>query len=80
MLEVAGKIRTERDHSSGVSADGDENDVGEVDDAGDAELEIQAEHAYDIDEQIDEQSREVELHGVAHAATSLPDATSERMP
>src|SRR5205823_422380 len=80
VLEVVWRVRPEGQHGTGVGANRDEHDVGEVQDSRHAELEVEAEHAHDVDEEVDQQRRDVELHGFAHAATSLALATSDRIP
>src|SRR5581483_1404326 len=80
VLVVVREVGPESQDRGRVRADGHEDDVSEVDDARDPELKVQPEHAHDVDEEIHQERRQVELECVAHAATSLADATSDRMP
>src|SRR2546427_4241588 len=77
---LAGLAGPEGEHRRGVGAGGLEDDVGEVDQPGHAELQVQPPARDHVDAEVDQHRRDVELPGDAHAATSLRVATSDKMP
>ena len=70
----------EGEHRRRVGAGGLEDDEGEVDQPGHAELQVEPPDRDHVNAEVDQHRRHVELPGDAHAATSLRVAISDRMP